>query len=97
MNNLLPIFKNIRHQSSGSHASCENIKQIAFKSHPDCYTAGQPNFCDVVKEVGNWLGLMAVFETGDFFGVDGKLAIDQVRSEMDVKVYNFLMISKTVE
>eukprot|EP00058_Branchiostoma_floridae_P013150 XP_002598638.1 hypothetical protein BRAFLDRAFT_118365 [Branchiostoma floridae] len=69
MKALVPIYK------SNSY-SCDEVKTLAFTSHPTCYTESGDRFCKVLWT--NKLALLKVFEADDFLGEDSALAIEQI-------------------
>ncbi|KAI8514393.1 hypothetical protein Bbelb_087170 [Branchiostoma belcheri] len=69
MSALVPIYK------SNSY-SCDEVKTLAFTSHPTCYTESGDRFCKVFWS--NKLALLKVFEADDFLGEDSALAIEQI-------------------
>ncbi|CAH1249032.1 Hypp8505 [Branchiostoma lanceolatum] len=69
MKALVPIYK------SNSY-SCDEVKTLAFTSHPTCYTESGDRFCKVFWT--NKQALWDVFEADDFLGEDSALAIEQI-------------------
>ena len=56
------------------NSTCEDIKDYAFKTHPQCYV--QSGFCSVMlTSLTNLKCLFKDFDVSDFFS---KLAIEQV-------------------
>ncbi len=60
-----------------SDATCEEVKDVAFDSHPVCYTQPEMSVCDL--SFSDWNVIRQTVDTGDVFSGDG---IRQVLSVM---------------
>jgi len=65
-------------------ATCDNIRQRAFASHPKCYV--DSGFCTIVRDVKNILALMQVFKVKDLLTFE---ALEQISKTKDLCVKEY--------
>lgn len=66
--------------------TCNQLKEIAFDSHVDCYLNSGKGICGVFWSKSNAAALWKVYEAQDFFGEDWNLAFKQVGEKYRVVV-----------
>ncbi|MCB0347873.1 MAG: hypothetical protein KDD37_03515 [Bdellovibrionales bacterium] len=74
---LLCLQEELHKQWLGSgFASCEDLTQYAFDSHPGCYTQSNPSFCDL--KYSDWLLVTSVVDGRDLFSLKSAKQISKV-------------------
>ncbi|MEE2923824.1 MAG: hypothetical protein VX619_03495 [bacterium] len=56
--------------------SCDEIKEYGFDTHPTCYTAGSPSFCDL--NIKDYKAILGVIQKKDLLSKLGRKQIAQV-------------------
>ena len=56
--------------------SCDEIKEYGFDTHPTCYTAGSPSFCDL--NLKDYKAILGVIQKKDLLSKLGRKQIAQV-------------------